>query len=72
MRTKHDPTLKYIANVVDFGEHSNNKIQRAVLPRTESGYSDTLLIFDEYIPIVGAEKQSLNRASITSFITLYP
>jgi uncharacterized short protein YbdD (DUF466 family) len=47
MRTKHDPTLKYMANVVDFGEHSNNGIQRAVLPCTESGYSDTLLIFDE-------------------------
>lgn len=72
MRTKHDPTLKYMANVVDFGEHSNNEIQRAVLPRTESGYSDTLLIFDEYVPIVGAEKQSLNRASITSFATLHP
>ncbi|KAJ5153965.1 Zinc finger C2H2 [Penicillium coprophilum] len=51
MRTKHDPTLKYMANVVDFGEYSNNEIQRAVLPRIESGYSDTLLIFDEYIPI---------------------
>ncbi|KAJ5202331.1 Zinc finger C2H2 [Penicillium cf. viridicatum] len=51
MRTKHDPTLKYMANVVDFGEHSNNEIQRAVLPRTESSYSDTLLIFDEYVPI---------------------
>ena len=61
-----------MANVVDFGEHSNNEIQRAVLPRTESGYSDTLLIFDEYVPIVGAEKQSLNRASITSFATLHP
>jgi hypothetical protein len=47
MRTKHDPTLKYMANVVDFGEHSNNEIERAVLPRTESGYSHKLLIFDE-------------------------
>ncbi|KUM55404.1 hypothetical protein ACN42_g11877, partial [Penicillium freii] len=51
MRTKHDPTLKYMANVVDFGEHSNNEIQRAVLPRTESGYSDTLLIFDDFVTL---------------------
>ncbi|KAJ5957701.1 Zinc finger C2H2 [Penicillium viridicatum] len=36
-----------MANVVVFGEHSNNEIQWAVLPRTESGYSHTLLIFDE-------------------------
>lgn len=28
-----------MANVVGFGEHSNNQVQRAVLPRTESGYS---------------------------------
>ncbi|KGO60662.1 hypothetical protein PEX1_038750 [Penicillium expansum] len=48
MRTKHNPTLKYMANVVDFGEHSNNEIQRTVLPRTESSYSDTLLIFDDF------------------------
>jgi hypothetical protein len=39
--------LKYMANVVDFGEHSNNEIQRTVLPRTESGYKETLLIFDK-------------------------
>ncbi|KAJ5193195.1 Zinc finger C2H2 [Penicillium cf. viridicatum] len=51
MRTKHNPTLKYMANVVDFGEHSNNEIQRAVLPRTESGYSDTLLIFDDFVTL---------------------
>lgn len=44
MRAKRDPTLKYIANVVDFGEHSNNEIQRAVLPRTESDYSHTLRV----------------------------
>jgi hypothetical protein len=37
--------LLYMANVVDFGEHSNNEIQRTVLPRTESGYKETLLIF---------------------------
>ncbi|KAJ5827493.1 Zinc finger C2H2 [Penicillium robsamsonii] len=47
MRTKHNPTLKYMANIMDFGEHSNNEIQRAMLPRTEPGYSHTLLIFDE-------------------------
>lgn len=47
IRAKHDPTLKYMTNVVDFGQYSNNKIQRAVLPRTESGYSDTLRIFDK-------------------------
>jgi hypothetical protein len=34
-------------NIVDFGEHSNNEIQRAVLLRIESSYSHTLLIFDE-------------------------
>ncbi|KAJ5491931.1 Zinc finger C2H2 [Penicillium expansum] len=51
MRTKHNPTLKYMANVVDFGEHSNNEIQRTVLPRTESGYSDTLLIFDNFVTL---------------------
>ncbi|KAG0160181.1 hypothetical protein PDIDSM_7708 [Penicillium digitatum] len=51
MRTKHNPTLKYMANVVDFGEHSNNEIQRTVLPRTESGYSDTLLTFDKFVAL---------------------
>jgi carbonic anhydrase len=47
MRTKHDLTLKYMANVVDFGEHSNNEIQSAVLPRTESGYRHKLFISDD-------------------------
>ncbi|KAJ6001624.1 zinc finger protein [Penicillium canescens] len=51
MRTKHDPTLKYMANIVDFGEHSNDEIQRAVLPRTESGYRDKLLIFDKFVKL---------------------
>jgi hypothetical protein len=46
MRT-HNPTLNYITNLVDFGEHSNDEIQRAVLPRTETGYSHKLLIFEE-------------------------
>ncbi|KAJ5199427.1 Zinc finger C2H2, partial [Penicillium cf. griseofulvum] len=47
IRTKRDPILKYMANVVDFGEHSNNEIQRTVLPRTESSYKETLLIFNK-------------------------
>lgn len=51
MRTKHDLTLKYMANMVDFGEYSNNEIQRVVLPRIECGYSNTLLIFDEYLDL---------------------
>ncbi|KAJ5772119.1 Zinc finger C2H2 [Penicillium odoratum] len=51
MRTQHDPTLSYVGNVVDFGEHSNNEIQRAVLPRTESGYSDKLLLFDKFVKL---------------------
>ncbi|QQK45445.1 Zinc finger, C2H2 [Penicillium digitatum] len=51
IRAKHDPTLKYMTNVVDFGQYSNNKIQRAVLPRTESGYSDTLRIFDNFVTL---------------------
>ncbi|KAJ5185808.1 Zinc finger C2H2 [Penicillium cf. griseofulvum] len=51
MRTKHDPTLKYMANIVDFGEHSNNEILRTVLPRTEFSYSDKLLIFDHFVKL---------------------
>ncbi|KAJ5383818.1 Zinc finger C2H2 [Penicillium concentricum] len=66
IRTKHDPTLKYVANVVDFGEHSNNKIQRVVLPRTESRYSDTKSQAWEQ------RSKSLNYTSIASFVTLHP
>lgn len=57
MRTKHDSTLNYIANIVDFGEYSNNKIQRVVLPRIESGYRDKLLIFDKWVLALGVEKK---------------
>ncbi|KAJ5737901.1 Zinc finger C2H2 [Penicillium malachiteum] len=51
MRTKYDQTLKYLNNVVDFGEHNNNVLQRNILPRTESGYRDKLILFDMFLKL---------------------
>src|SRR4051812_29129905 len=71
IRTKYDPTLKYMANVVDFGGHSNNEIQRAVLPRTESGYRHKLLFSTSKSQPRQQRNKSLNYASIPSFGKLY-
>ncbi|KAJ5703962.1 Zinc finger C2H2 [Penicillium malachiteum] len=51
MRAKHDPTLKYLNNVVDFKEHSNSEIDRLVLPRTISGHREKLHLFDTFLEL---------------------
>ncbi|KAJ6024796.1 zinc finger protein [Penicillium herquei] len=44
-------TLKLFNHVVDFQEHNNNVIQRNVLPRTESRYTDKLNLFDIFLKL---------------------
>lgn len=46
MSKGNDPTSQF-SYVVDFNEHDNSEILRAILPRTKKEYSRTLCIFDK-------------------------
>ncbi|KAJ5808824.1 hypothetical protein N7474_010093 [Penicillium riverlandense] len=62
MKSK-DPLLNF-SHLVDFGEHDNSEIARAILPRTGEKYDRALDIFDKFISL---HPQAINPPNIKTY-----
>ncbi|KAJ5880491.1 uncharacterized protein N7473_011544 [Penicillium subrubescens] len=74
--TKSKDQAASFVSVMDFSEHDNSEILRAVLLRTKGDYQRALCIFDKLLPLKNAlsSRGQLRMPLIASvrFLSLHP